>query len=233
MDAEGDETSELVSQSTISYDPRTRTLLDVFAEKSEDLANMLRGAWTALDSSGNPDMLAQVAHSMRELMEKAHDHMVEVPVKIEGNGLKAAVITLAEKWTKATQNTKSISTSDWSGTVDNPFQKALKALGEFFATFSAEHRPRKAQQKAVLAILDGSGQPVPEAITKERLKFWGGLDDFFKAVAHHEITTTVVELREKIIILEDFILDIKFPERALPIETLDVLDSIIAEGENA
>jgi hypothetical protein len=219
-----------ITQNTVSLDSRTLRLLELLSEKSEDLANMLRGAWINLDSSGNPDMLAQVAHSMRELMEKAHDYMVEAPVKIEGNGLKSAVISLTEKWSTATQNTKSISTSDWSGTVDNPFQKMLKVLGEFFATFSAEHRPRSAQHKAVLATLDGSGQPIPEAIMKERLKLWSELDDYFKDVAHHQETTTNVKLKAKIIILEDFILDIKYPERGVPIDTLNVLDSIIAEG---
>jgi len=223
---------EQVTQNAVSLDSRTLRLLELLSEKSGDLADMLKGAWITLDSSGNPDMLAQVAHSMRELMEKAHDYMVEIPVKTEGNGLKSAVISLTEKWSTATQSTKSISTSDWSGTVDNPFQKVLKALGEFFATFSAEHRPRSAQHKAVLTTLDGSGQPIPEAIMKERLKLWSELDDFFKSVAHHQKTTTNVDLKAKIVILEDFILDIKYPERAVPIDTLNVLDSIIAEGNS-
>jgi hypothetical protein len=232
MDAEGNETDERSTQSAVSYDSRTLRLLELLSENSEDLANMLRGAWITLESSGNPDVLAQVAHSMRELMEKAHDYMVEVPVKIEGNGLKSAVISLTEKWTTAIQGTKSISTSDWSGTVDNPFQKVLKALGEFFTTFSVEHKPRSAQHKAVLTTLDGSGQPIPEAITKERLKLWGELDDFFKGVAHHQTMTTKAELKAKIVTLEDFILDIKYPERSVPIDTLDLLDGIIAEGDS-
>ncbi len=88
------------------------------------------------------------------------------------------------------------------------------------------------EHKAVLETLDGSGQPIPEAITKERLNFWGDQDDFFKSVAHHEKTTTTAELRIKIIALEDFILDIKYPERNVPIDTLNMLDSIIAEGNN-
>lgn len=232
MQDELENIDEQFAQSAVSYDSRTLRLLELLSENSEDLANMLRGAWITLESSGNPDVLAQVAHSMRELMEKAHDHMVEVPVKMEGNGLKSAVISLTEKWTTAIQGTKSISTSDWSGTVDSPFQKVLKSLGEFFTTFSAEHRPRSAQHKAVLSTLDGSGQPVPEAITKERLKLWSELDDFFKGVAHHQKITTIAELKAKIVNLEDFILDIKYPERSVPIDTLDMLDAIIAEGDN-
>src|SRR5438445_9399810 len=100
---------EQVTQNAVSLDSRTLRLLELLSEKSGDLADMLKGAWITLDSSGNPDMLAQVAHSMRELMEKAHDYMVEIPVKTEGNGLKSAVISLTEKWSAATQSTKSIS----------------------------------------------------------------------------------------------------------------------------
>lgn len=233
MDNEATDIEEQVSKGTISLESRTLRLVGVLSENSEELSNMLRGAWITLDSSGNPDMLPQVAHSMRELMEKAHDYMVEVPVKQEGNGLKSVVISLTEKWSKATEKTKTINTTDWSGSVDSHFQKILKALGEFFSTFSAEHRPRGAQHKAVLETLDGSGQPVPEAITRERLRLWGELDDYFKSVAHHQKATTKELLREKIVILEDFILDIKYPERAVPIDALNELDSIIAEGEAA
>lgn len=212
----------------------TRQLLDIFLNEydAKNLSDMLHGAWITLGApNNNPDYLPQVAHSIRELVEKAHDYVVEVPVRIEGNGLKSVIISLAEKWSTATQNTKSINITEWSGTVDGPFQKILKTMSEFFATFSAEHKPRSAQHKATLATLDGSGQPVPEAIMKERLKVWGELDDFFKAVAHHKKTTTKKVLESKIIALEDFILDVKYPERSVPIDTLDILDSIIAEGE--
>lgn len=212
----------------------TRLLMNMLSNdyRANNLTDMLHGAWVTLNTTNNnPDFLAQVAHSIREFMEKAHDYIVEAPVKQEGNGLKSAVISLTDKWTSATQNTKTINTSDWSGTVDNPFQKILKALGEFFATFSAEHRPRGAQHRAVMATLDGSGQPIPEIIMKERLKLWNELDDFFKEVAHHKKTTNKEELQVKIISLEDFLLVLKYPERALPIETLNTLENIIAEGD--
>lgn len=212
----------------------TRLLMNMLSNdyRANNLTDMLHGAWATLNTTNNnPDFLAQVAHSIREFMEKAHDYIVEAPVKQEGNGLKGAVISLTDKWTSATQNTKTISTSDWSGTVDNPFQKILKALGEFFATFSAEHRPRGAQHRAVMATLDSSGQPIPEIIMKERLKLWNELDDFFKEVAHHKKTTNKEELQVKIISLEDFLLVLKYPERALPIETLNTLEDIIAEGD--
>jgi len=218
---------------TVRLRNETLQLLDMFSHEynAENLASMLHAAWITLETpNSNPDFVPQAAHSIREFIEKAHDQIVEIPVKIEGNGLKGAIILLNDKWYSATQNTKSINITDWSGTIDSPFQKMLKSLGNFFATFSAEHRPRGAQHKAVLATLDGSGQPIPEAIAKERLKLWSELDDLFKDVAHHGKTLTKEELKAKIIVLEDFILDIKYPERSAPIDILNELDNLIAEG---
>lgn len=200
--------------------------------KAQNLADMLHGAWATLKTgSDSPDFLPQVAHSIREFIEKLHDRIVEVPVKRDGNGLNDAVITLSGKWSVATQKTQSIDTSDWSGAVDNHFQKVLKALSDFFTTFTKGYRPRKGQYSAVIRTLDGSGQTMPVKIVKERLSKWSDLDDYFKDVAHHQLPTTKKELMTKITILEDLILSWKYPERGVPINTLDLLDSFIAEGE--
>lgn len=212
----------------------TLKLMNIFSDEygAKNLADMLHGAWIAIDSpNNNPDCLSQVANSMRELIEKAHKYIVGAPASRNRNGLKNTVISLTDKWTVAMQNTTTVNTNDWSGTIDKPFQKVLKMLGNFFITFSAEYRPRRLEYKAVIAKLEGSGQTVPEAILNERLKLWIKLDDYFKDVAHHQIATTRNELSANIIALEGFILELKYPERLLPIELITELDSIIAEGE--
>lgn len=228
-------TNNIYAINGITLNNETQELIRMLNDEynAQSLSDMLHGAWVTIKLPGdNPDKLPQAAHSIREFMEKSHDYLVEVPVKRDGNGLKSAVISLNDKWTTATNNTKSINISDWSGTVDSQFQKILKALGEFFATFSAEHRPRRAQHQAVLKSLDGSGQPLPKAIMEQRLKLWSGLDDFFKDVAHHQKTTTIDALANKVSELENLILNAKYPERSVPIEVLAALDSAIAEGEN-
>lgn len=210
----------------------TLQLIELFSNEysAKALADMLYGSWIALKTpNNNPEYIPQVAHSVREFIEKS-EKITGTPVEIEGKGLKVAVIELNDKWSKAKRNTKLVDTSVWSGTVDAPMQKILKALSDFFATFSATHRPRSAQHRAVLAKLDGSGQPIPETIAKERLAQWSELDTFFKDVAHHKFEVTEDVLQAKMELLEDLILDIRYPERTIPIEILRNLDSIIAEG---
>lgn len=99
MNGEGNELDEQITQGAISYDSRTLRLLELLSEKSEDLAHMLRGAWVTLDSSDNPDMLPQVAHSMRELVEKAPYKIPEVPVDKDDTGTrKTQIIALIQAY---------------------------------------------------------------------------------------------------------------------------------------
>ena len=99
MDDEGNKRVEQISQSAISYDSRTLRLLELLSEKSEDLTHMLKGAWVALNSSDNPDMLPQVAHSMRELVEKAPYKIPEVPVDRDDTGTrKKQIIALIQAY---------------------------------------------------------------------------------------------------------------------------------------
>jgi hypothetical protein len=96
-----DDSREIDGQTTqvISFDSRTLKLLELLSEKSDDLANMLKGAWITLNSSDNPDMLPQVAHSMRELVEKAPNKIPEVPVEKDDPGSrKAQIITLIQTY---------------------------------------------------------------------------------------------------------------------------------------
>jgi len=65
----------------VSLDSRTLRLLELLSEKSQDLADMVKGAWISLNTADNPDMLPQVCHSMREFVEKAPHRFPEVPVE--------------------------------------------------------------------------------------------------------------------------------------------------------
>ena len=80
MQDEYEGTNEAIEMA-ISLDSRTLRLLELLSEKSQDLADMLKGAWAALSTTDNPDMLPQVGHSMRELIEKAPLKMSEVPIE--------------------------------------------------------------------------------------------------------------------------------------------------------
>lgn len=99
MRDDSDSLDEQATQATISFDSRTLRLIELLTEKSEDLANMLKGAWITLNASDNPDMLPQVAHSMRELVEKAPYKIPEVPVEQDDPGSrKTQIIALIQAY---------------------------------------------------------------------------------------------------------------------------------------
>lgn len=215
----------------------TQRLILIFSDEynAKEVATMLSGAWFALESpNGNLDYLAQAAHSVREFIEKAPKILENTPVEVKGGGLKSAVIGLSGKWSQATTSTKSVNTTEWSGEIDNPFRRALKALSDFFSTFDASRIPRSHLNRAVLTHLNGATQPIPEEAMKELLKRYQGLDDYFKGVAHHNIVPQDDdEVRNKIIELQKIMLDLKSPDRSMSAETLDTLDAYISEGESA
>ena len=226
--------NNIYSVKEIPLGNETQKLIYLLSEEysASPLSVMLRGAWVCLEQpDNNPDRLAQAAHSIREFMEKAHELLVEVPVKQEGGGLKNTVIALGSKWEVAVKGTNSVNTTEWTGEIDKPLQKALKSVSDFFTAFSAEHRPRSAQYRAVIETLERSGQPLPSAIAEQRLKTWKELDDYFKKVAHHQIDPTKEEIKDRIEALEKLILDLRYPERSIPIDVLSELDSAISEGE--
>ncbi|HEY1085265.1 MAG TPA: hypothetical protein VGE34_00880 [Candidatus Saccharimonadales bacterium] len=158
----------------ISLDSRTLRLLELLSEKSQDLADMLKGSWTTLNSTDNPDMLPQVCHSMRELIEKAPLRIPEVPIE-----------------------------------KDDP-------------------STRKVQIIALIKTFNGSSQTPAQLLTTQLNILWP-LRDFFMAVAHHnKPETTINEVKEAIINLEECLLNLINPE---PIPDLEELDMLIAEGD--
>lgn len=68
------------SRSGVSFSQQTLRLIALLEGSSQDLADMLKGAWAVLESADNPDMLSQAGHSMRELIEKAPFSIPGVPV---------------------------------------------------------------------------------------------------------------------------------------------------------
>ena len=116
-------------------DPRTLRLLELLEEKSKDLANMLKGAWVTLNSYNNPDMLPQVAHSMRELIEKMPYKIPEVPVERDDSGSrKMQIIAFIQAH----------SGSSWQRTPAQLLAAQLKILWDLrksFVLIAHHHKP--------------------------------------------------------------------------------------------
>lgn len=219
---------ENVYVTTVSYDTRTLLLLELLSEKSEELANMLKGAWVVLSTKDNPDMLPQVAHSMRELMEKAPIKLPSVPIVQGTKNLKNDVKELGDKWAIMVKCRDE--TSLWNGEIDASLCSMLNEFSEFFDNFSTKYQPRNEQNSALIQALDGSGGHMPAQLLKAKLNQWNELREFFLSVAHHgKPNVTIEEVTEAVVILEAFLLDLMMPE---PIPDLNELDSLIAEGED-
>lgn len=218
---------EQTTQIAVSLDSRTLRLLELLSEKSEDLANMLKGAWVALNTTDNPDVLPQVAHSVRELMEKASIKLPDVPIEQGSNNLKNDVSVLNDKWSAMAQGRQEIST--WRGEIDETLREILRDFDTFFADFSTKYQPRNEQNATLIQALDESEGQMPAHILSARLKQWNDIREFFLSAAHHgKPAVTADEVAQAVANLEEFLLDLISPE---PIPDINALDILIAEGE--
>jgi hypothetical protein len=138
--------NEQIIPTTISFDSRTLRLLELLSEKSEDLAYMLKGAWMTLSSSDNPDMLPQVAHSMRELIEKAPLRIPEVPVEKDLPGeRKEQIITLIRTYNGSSQTPAQFLTAQLD---------ILWPLRDFFVAASHHNKPEVTVDEMTQAIIN-------------------------------------------------------------------------------
>ena len=185
--------------SPVTLSPRTLELIEILMQldikwqalgitqvtfKWQDLARMLKGAWGALESKYNPDMLPQAAHSMRELIEKAYYVIGEVSDK--------------------TQDPSALEEGDGR-------RIQLSLLVEYFVGNDGQTSRQ---------IIDAQTDAIFE------------LRQYFVEIAHHSSkrnTSTVEEMKQKISDMEEIIFNLLSPQ---PIEDLDKLDALMAQGES-
>jgi len=168
--------------SAVSFSSRTLELIGRLGGESQHLADMLRGAWATLDSSENPDMLAQAAHSMRELIEKAPYLIARAPIQSQDPRILV------------------------------------------------EGETRRDQIRSLVATYVGNGGQTSEQILEAQTDDILSLRTYFQDVSHHRQETTIDEIKQKIIELENILFNFISPQ---PIEDLDELDALMAQGEPA
>ncbi len=168
------------SVAAVSFNSSTLELINRLGGESQHLADMLKGAWSTLDSSDNPDILAQAAHSTRELIEKAPYLIARVPIQ--------------------SQDPRSL--------VD----------GE----------TRRDQIRSLVTTYVGNDGQTSEQILEAQTDDIWTLRDYFVDVAHHRQETTIDEIKQKITELENILFNFISPQ---PIEDLDELDALMAQGE--
>lgn len=217
-----------VSAAPTSFDPRTQRLLDYLSAKSERLCDMLKGAWTGLgQSEDNPDLHAQIAHSVRELMEKAPRDLATIPMQLNSGELVGQVRILSAKWKAAAIP---LADTEWNGIINITQKQLLTGVGALFEDFDSKYPPNNQRRSALIQALDGSTIQIPEQIMAQRIEAWKQHSEYFIAVAHHNKTTTLEELRNNLMNVEQLLVDILAPE-VIPV--LDELDELIESTEAA
>lgn len=187
---------------------------------------MYRGALAVLATTGNPDSLAQSAHSLRELIEKLPEHLDETVTRLNynlGNETKNVANQL-----ESAKRSKCRQDGSWAEEIDNPLRSFLGKVEQFLDSFE-EHRPkRRTQTEKVLKNLDPTGRPLPGPIQDLRVKEWDHYHSFFQAVSHHRKT---VSLEEFNLVAEAF--ELYLVEKLIPrtFEDYDVIDRLVDEGE--
>lgn len=217
-----------LSSPGFSFDPRTQKLLDYLDSKSERLSDMLKGAWIGLaQDEENSDKHAQIAHSVRELMEKAQKDLTTLPMQLNSGELVGQIRGLSTSWKTAAIPVTDIS---WDGSITNKQKEILVSINTLLVDFDTKYPPNSERRSALIQALDGSSAQIPQQIMSERDNAWKELSEYFIAVVHHNKTTMTDDLRDKLIKVEQLLLDILTPE-VIPV--LDDIDALIASVEAA
>lgn len=185
---------------------------------------MYLGGLRVLHHAGNPDRVAQSAHSMRELMEKIVDPK-------RRPGLTAKVNEVEDEFRDKQPKTNCHSESDgWTGTIDHPLRRILEKLEGFLDWFATSYPRKKERFRRALSRLEGTDLDVPEASFRVQWKVWKRLNDYFQGVSHHGKPTSTEELTKQIAGLEGFL-----GPRLLPttFDDLDAIDALLKESGNA
>ena len=93
------------------------TLFEALSSKRPVLGQMYLGALAALDR-GDPESLAQSAHSMRELLEKLPTYVEGIPQERRSPSLTEAARNLATSFNQAKDTSGCWTDDDWRGEID-------------------------------------------------------------------------------------------------------------------
>lgn len=210
-----------LSSPAFSFDPRTQKLLDYLDDKSKRLSGMLKGAWIGLaQDEENPDKHAQIAHSVRELMEKAQKDLTTLPMQLNSGELVGQIRGLSASWKTAAIP---VTDTSWDGSLTARQKKTLVSIDTLLVDFDTKYPPNSERRSALIQALDGSAAQIPQQIMTERDNAWKELSEYFIAVAHHNTTTETDILQDNLIKVEQLLLDILTPEVIPVLDDIDVL----------
>lgn len=196
-------------------------------ETNPSLGGMYLGALAVLNHEGDPDRLAQAAHSVRELMEKIPQY-VEVPMPTHEVGLKPMVDKLLTRWKATAVKSQCWDGAAWAGSIDRHLSSFLEELGAFFDSYAGLFPARRTEVVGLLRRLRGPGGYLPDGLERSNYEDWRRMKEFFDRAAHHG-PVTERELVQLLGQLEMFLLDYLHPRTFVD---FGAMDEIIREGEN-
>lgn len=200
----------------------------------QELGAMYLGGLRVLHETGNPDRVAQSAHSMRELMEKIGELESANARGSQNTGsMGPKVDQLKQDLVQLKRNTEGYSEVDgWTG----PFKSNghlccfLKKLDDFFTWLKANRRSRRARLQRTMVLLDPSGQTLPKLLLDRRYRDWKRMNNFFQKTSHHRSFPSRGEVREGIRELEIFLAGVLVPRT---FDDLDAIDALLQESDDA
>lgn len=191
------------------------------------LARMYLGALFVLADEANPDRIALSAHGFRELMEKLPAHM-DVGMPAHAGSLTSEAKNARIAWGRAS-NQSSCRKPDgtWSGAIDAPLRKAIKAMEALFTWLDANKPRRRDEIDLALTRLDPGGRGLPAPLQSLNIAHWETMQDFFVPHSHHKRRSPVEEFEKWVEALERFLL-----ERLVPrtFDDHDAIDEILKEA---
>ena len=198
---------------------------DELTRQDTKLADMYVGAVHVLHQRGNPDRIAQAAHSLRELIEKLGERL-GAPIA-GGPSLKERVHLLRQKWPNQALATVYDERMN-SLSSPKPVRDFLDKIRDFFDWFDQSFPSRRERIGQFLAATDPLQRRLMPAIEKAHVARWLDVRDALLAIAHHGRNPTETELQQVFDSVDSLLI-----ERLRPkvFEQQDELDQIIAEGE--
>jgi hypothetical protein len=195
--------------------------------RSERIARMYLSAVIATKDELDPEKLCKAAHQMRELMEKIPE-IVDVEIRALNERMGQKVAELETAFDSMLGRSK-LKPPKWDGQVDQPVQRCLEQLREFF-DWKKNHQPRRRDETTrVLRALDGPGRLLPADMEKINVESWMDAKKFFVDVAHHQFEPTDQEFSERMAYVERVLLTKLNPKT---FADFDSVDAIIEEGES-
>jgi hypothetical protein len=216
----------LPDEPIVDLRPDQQALHEALAARDAGLAGMYLGALATLANSGNPDRIAQCAHSLRELLEKLPSVLGVGAAPLfqaisQVNTLEATLLGArqGECWRDGA----------WEGQIDDRTRVLLTTAESIVVSRQAFVVTRRESIRATIRELEPLKRPVPAAAADMTIRQWMDARDYFTRVSHHN-STEEARFIDRLAGFESLLLTQLRPR---PFADFDEIDALVSEVEGA